>query len=108
VTDANGCTATASALVDNFTGITVLPGLNVFELLPNPTDGLFDVILEFDRPQEAVIDLYAYNGQLLHRSIHQGQRLQVPFDLTGQHSGVFLLLVRTAEGYSAKPIVLTR
>lgn len=108
VTDANGCTATASSIVINITGIDGIQGLQNFALLPNPTDGFFQALLSFDRPQEAVIDLYAPNGQLLHRSVHVGQTLGVPLDLKDAPNGVYLVLVRTAAGHVAQRVVLSR
>lgn len=105
-TDFNGCTATTEVVVNLVSGLTEIPGLNTFRLMPNPTDGRFLVQLAFAQDEDVMVELYAVNGQRLQRSVHRGQQIEVPFDLTNQSAGVFFILVRTAEGSVSQPVVL--
>jgi hypothetical protein len=93
-------------VVNLVSGLTEIPGLNTFRLMPNPTDGRFLVQLAFAQDEDVMVELYAVNGQRLQRAVHRGQQIEVPFDLTNQSAGVFFILVRTAEGSVSQPVVL--
>ncbi|MDX2282994.1 MAG: zinc-dependent metalloprotease family protein [Bacteroidia bacterium] len=108
VTDANGCTDTASAVVEAVTGIGELMGLHTFRLMPNPARGQFLASFGFAREEDAVVELHAASGQCLQRTRHRGRQFELAFDLGDQAAGLYLISVQTAQGRAAKQVLLVR
>ncbi|MDX1909384.1 MAG: zinc-dependent metalloprotease family protein [Bacteroidia bacterium] len=106
ITDANGCSDTARAVVEVFVGVGDRLGLTVFQLMPNPTNGQLRAVIDFEQAEEALVEVWAPNGQSLQRTRHHGQHLDIGIDLTAQSEGVYFVSVRTARGSVTRPVVV--
>jgi hypothetical protein len=65
VTDANGCTATSSAVVSFVSGVGNVDLVNAYEVYPNPTSGKFQIAVELAAMSDVKIEIVASNGQLV-------------------------------------------
>jgi subtilisin-like proprotein convertase family protein len=100
ITDANDCTATTTATVENFVGTNSIPSLTDFNLSPNPNNGQFTLTVGFDKQQDALIEIFAINGQLIMSKSVQALRVNLPIDLSNQASGIYVVRLTTKEGAS--------
>ncbi len=108
VTDVNGCSETATVVVEGILSVEEQMGLQDFLVMPNPGSGEFRAQLEFAREEEFMVAVYAANGQCLERASHRGQRLNLVFDLAGQSEGLYFLSVRTARGSMTRSVLLVK
>lgn len=65
VTDANGCTATSSAVVSFVSGVGNVDLVNAYEVYPNPTSGKFQIAVELAKTSDVKIEIVGSNGQLV-------------------------------------------
>ncbi len=108
VTDENGCTFTGQVVVDMSTTGEQLGSL-VFEVLPNPSDGLFT--LKMDLPTFASLDLAVFD--VVGRQVFASQTeavgaVQQPLDLRGLASGTYLLQVSDGDRWGVKRLVIIK
>jgi Secretion system C-terminal sorting domain len=89
VTDRFGCTDVLSVTVGT-TAVQDLPGLTKAQLAPNPTTGLSNLTLVFDRPTAVQAQLFDLAGRLVqeHR-LQQNTTFDIPLDLTGLNAGLY-------------------
>lgn len=102
VTDFAGCTATASSPISVQNSI---PDLTKFDVLPNPTNGLFHVLIGFNQEEELNIAILAVNGQLIRSQTLSAQQIVLPIDLSPQANGVYIIRLTTAKGTSSRRVV---
>ncbi|GAB4404914.1 MAG: hypothetical protein OHK0039_05490 [Bacteroidia bacterium] len=108
ITDAQGCSDTASAVVAAVVDIAERMGLHTFQLMPNPARGPFRAVIDFAQDEAAIIGLYAANGQCLRRIEQRGRHIEIAFDLGAQGSGLYFVSVQTARGSMTRPVLLVR
>ncbi len=108
ITDANGCTIQGVVTVDVNTGIIDLENLTGFELFPNPTDGQFEVSLEFQQLEEGYLHIYNVLAQELVKFELSGTSFNIPVDLRQETSGVYFAIVRTDKGQAVKRFVISK
>lgn len=68
---------------------------------PNPTPGLFHVEVNCDDSELQEISIFNIKGLL----IDQREKVISDFDLSGQSSGVYILVVKTSFGYTSYKII---
>ncbi|MEM7103504.1 MAG: choice-of-anchor L domain-containing protein [Bacteroidota bacterium] len=107
VTDASGCTATDVTSLINV-GVEEIPGLQNFNLYPNPGSGLFLLQLAFEQQKELEISIYNIIGQQLFSLRENALQLNREIDLTTQSDGVYLLVIKTREGTFTERLVKTK
>jgi subtilisin-like proprotein convertase family protein len=106
IKDENGCTFEDQVIVDmSATGEQA--GSLVFEVLPNPSNGLF--ILKMDLPSSAKLDLSVFDvvgRQVFASQMEAVGSVQQPLDLQGLASGTYLLRVTDGEQSGVKRLVI--
>ena len=108
VTDANGCSSTGSIDVQQFTGTINLEGLTSFELYPNPTNGFFNIKLQFAQQEAYEVALFNAVGQKILSYTDVNSQALMPMDLSQQASGVYYVVVSTENGRAVQRLVLTK
>ena len=103
VSDALGCTSSkmisAVSVVEPFTTWGLL-------VMPNPSDGLFEVILANLPSQQLRLDVFAGNGRLLRT--FQMETMVKPLDLTDLPNGMYVLRISDREKTGAVRLVIMR
>jgi len=108
VKDESGCTFEGQVVVDMSATGEQLGGL-LFEVLPNPSEGLF--ILKMDLPSFAKLELSVFDvvgRQVFTSQLEAVSAVQQPFDLQGLASGTYLLRVTDGEQSGVKRLVIIR
>ena len=108
VTDANGCTQNGSIDVQQFTGTIDLDGLTSFELYPNPTNGFFNIKLEFTQQEAYEVAVFNAVGQRILNYTDVNTQTLMPMDLSQQASGVYYVVVSTENGRAVQRLILTK
>lgn len=108
ITDVNGCTATGSIEVQQFTGTINLEGLTSFELYPNPTNGFFNIKLQFAQQEAYEVVLFNAVGQRILSYTDVNSQALMPMDLSSQASGIYYVVVSTENGRAVQRLVLTK
>jgi Secretion system C-terminal sorting domain/SprB repeat len=104
ITDANGCSDTASVLVNFTTGITeaAVNGINVY---PNPSNGEFALVYNFADVTDATIIITNVLGETVFSTQAQGLlKGNYPVSLKGYSAGAYLLRVVTTTGVQVIPV----
>ncbi len=106
VKDENGCTFTGEVVV-NVSGTDEASGNLVFEVTPNPSQGLF--MVKLDLPGLTDLELNVYDVVGRHVFAVQTAAVgasQLPLDLQGLPSGTYLLRVRSGEQWGVRKLVV--
>lgn len=104
ITDANGCSDTASVLVNFTTGISenAVNGINVY---PNPSNGEFVLVYNFTDVTDATITITNVLGETVYSTQAQGLlKGNYPVSLKGYAAGAYLVRVVTATGVQVVPV----
>lgn len=108
VKDENGCTFEGQVIV-NMSATGEQSSSLLFEVLPNPSNGLF--ILKLDLPSFAKLNLSVFDvvgRQVFASQIETVGAVQQPLDLQGLASGTYLLRVSNGEQSNVKRLVVIR
>lgn len=65
VTDSNGCTSSVDVDVDNVVGISAIHGGGEFSIAPNPTQGVTNLALTLNSPENLLVSVYSITGELV-------------------------------------------
>ena len=83
--------------------------LNIFEIYPNPTKGLFFINAEFEKSLNNVqIEIFNTNGQII-RTINIGNpinTIQEKIDLSNFAKGSYYVLIRSESELIGKTILV--
>ncbi|MBK6995393.1 MAG: T9SS type A sorting domain-containing protein [Lewinellaceae bacterium] len=94
VTDANGCTQTGSYTVLTTSSTTEDAYFALFQLSPNPTEGLTMLSLKLHQSEEIRIEVYDMSGRLiLENPTLETDALNLPIDLSNQPAGMYSVSV---------------
>ncbi|MCA6361932.1 MAG: choice-of-anchor J domain-containing protein [Bacteroidetes bacterium] len=104
ITDANGCSDTASVLVNFTTGITEA-AVNGIQVYPNPSNGEFALVYNFAGATDATITITNVLGETVFSAQEQGMlKGSYPVSLKGYAAGAYLVRVVTATGVQVVPV----
>jgi len=107
VTDANGCSAIAEAIIDVETSITPIPDLQRFAVYPNPSSALVRVDFELTDSKEAILHLFNGYGQLLEqRSSNQSTIHQFDLDASKYPNGIYFIRISVAGNAISKRLLV--
>jgi hypothetical protein len=94
VTDANGCTKTATAAVNSPSGTEEASVFAQFLLSPNPTEGLSALTIQLHKAASMRVEIRDMAGRLIQENtVQETQALQLPIDLTQSPAGVYTVSV---------------
>ncbi len=79
----------------------------VFAIMPNPADNFIRVVMSSEKSENASVSIYNLTGlQLNHSTWNLSEGLnQKAIDISGYASGMYLLLVKTAEGMRSEKFI---
>jgi hypothetical protein len=98
VTDALGCTATDSVLVDLATGLAPA-GFFRLSIAPNPTQGQLRIQAELLETQPLQLSVHTLAGQVLQQhTLPATTQVDQQLDLSGLPAGMYLLQLRSRQG----------
>ncbi len=98
ITDINGCSITESVIIGMNTAVIDIEHLESFELYPNPSDGRFTILVEFDHAEKASLAIYNVLGQRLFTKAINGKSLSVPIEMAEQATGIYFAELSTEKG----------
>ncbi len=104
ITDLNGCTTTLTdILVNSFVGLEehIDIQLNVF---PNPTGGLFNVVLNREFEKEITLSVYDLCGRLIYQTYGKGNKL-FEVDIIDKANGSYILKLDVGNKQIQKRII---
>ncbi|MCB9190679.1 MAG: HYR domain-containing protein [Flavobacteriales bacterium] len=107
IVDENGCIAESNYVEFTFTGIADLEDLYDVEVYPNPTDGMLNVDITFDRPLDASFQLLDVTGRVVGESstYFNTAGLIHRFDLGRAGAGIYFVRIQTEDGILVKQVV---
>lgn len=91
VTDANGCTASSSGMVENGTNTFDPAIVTEWKVYPNPSRGVF--FLEMQMTQNENVDIQIFNlvGQRVHAQHITNQQIKETIDLSTWNAGTYFM-----------------
>ena len=110
VTDANGCTASASVEVDSIlTSIVPVDFVTNLKVFPNPTVGNITIDLELSEAKDVNVVIYDMAGQLIKDFGHEyTAKTQIRTDLSIFPSGVYLVRFVVDDQVITKRLILSK
>ncbi len=109
ITDANGCTTEAEVEVTIPVSVNDIEELISFDIRPNPSSGLFNVLMEFDEVMKPEVNVFNLLGQnIASYSPDRNQRIDLPVDIRGVADGTYILIVEIGEKRLARKVVITQ
>jgi len=107
VTDANGCTSSASYTVNDLTDLGV-DDLNAisFNLFPNPSNGVFNVVLHNTENLEYTVSVMDVAGRVIYSETTTTE--SVAINLSNKANGSYMLHLSNGNGHATKRIVLKK
>ncbi len=108
VTDANGCTQTASITVQNSISIEDLSiGLTRFNVYPNPNQGVFTIEAIMNSAENIVLEIKDMKGSSLFLSSHSKvSELQLPLNISQFAKGIYIVSLSTEKGSAHLKLVI--
>ncbi|MEY4927250.1 MAG: hypothetical protein RI894_1686 [Bacteroidota bacterium] len=108
ITDQNGCSITASAIVSTITATAAAArAFTNFTIAPNPSNGNFVVKADFAATTNVEVSVTNAIGQLVFTTkIGETMHLDAPVDLGNQASGVYFLSLKTQDGTQTQVILV--
>jgi len=98
VTDANGCTATASGVVSFITGLGQIGGFADVKLYPNPTTDVVNIFVSNEIVSNVTIEIYTAEGRLVASAIDNNvKETTVQLNLGTQAAGLYFARIITNE-----------
>lgn len=106
VTDANGCTTSAEATIDDATNLQEL-GISDLAVFPNPNTGTFEVSLNMTQASTVALDLYDVRGQQVYQQqLNRGFAHRVMVERQSLPQGVYMLSITTEKGRIFRRVVV--
>ena len=98
VTDANGCTTTETATLI-VVGIEDIESVQNFLVVPNPSNGQFQIQVDLSAAQDLTIQLVDVLGRtLLEWNVSQQTQVRIPVEISEQAGGMYLVVLRSNNG----------
>jgi hypothetical protein len=79
-----------------------------FEVMPNPSTGIFKVFVDLDRPENIELNVYSISGQKVYHSRNTTSELNEEIDLGELNNGIYFLELRKDEASLLKKLVLSK
>lgn len=109
LSDENGCQLTTTFVVDMLTSTPNFSVVEMINIYPNPTRGIFTVDLTFSTRQNFSLTLINLLGEVVIPSLDlTGENGQYTFDVGNFDNGIYLLKIESESGILTKPVVLMK
>ena len=106
VTDANGCSSIATAVIVGSTSVPTISSLATFEVFPNPTQDDIQLHAFFNRKEKGDLFLFNSLGKQLWQQSFNTNTIEMRIETQQWEGGVYYLIVQTTEGIGVEEIVL--
>ncbi len=108
-TDGNGCSATASGIVDGFTSISNVGLVVSLNMFPNPSEGKVNMSLTLAQPEAVTVEWYnAIGERVLGTSFESSLTVNHTFDLSNMAAGVYYARINYAGQTNVERVVLNK
>lgn len=108
-TDGSGCSATASGVVDGFTGINNVGLVVSLNMFPNPSEGKINMSLTLVQPEAVTVEWYnAIGERVLGTSFESSLTVNHTFDLSNMAAGVYYARIQYAGQTNVERVVLNK
>ncbi|MCW5907971.1 MAG: T9SS type A sorting domain-containing protein [Chitinophagales bacterium] len=106
VTDANNCTSTANCEVQFTVGLEeVTAGISAISVYPNPSNGIFRVMLTLKETSTVEVSLVDVRGAVISSSkFESASTVNEQFDLTSAAKGIYYLKITTPTGVVSRKV----
>ncbi|MCC7465401.1 MAG: T9SS type A sorting domain-containing protein [Saprospiraceae bacterium] len=105
----SGCTSTGIAVVNVTIGTDEAQWLSQFQLSPNPTEGVAQLVLQLHKPSEVLVEVHSLTGQLIWASPRlEGDMLYQTIDLSNYPAGLYTVSVRLADQVFVRKLSVIR
>lgn len=107
VTDANGCTATHTAVVADIASIGEIEGAEIL-IFPNPSNGNFTVSVEGINTGKINVEVLDLAGKVIYTNSMNvsASKTIVPMNLSGVSAGTYLVKLNTEAGSAMSRIII--
>ena len=109
VTDNNGCTSTACAVVTYLVGTDNLGGFATLQAFPNPTEGEFKLHVAVNQATDIVAQVFGVTGQAVTQQTAKNTKQHTfNFDLSALAAGVYYVRIQAGTDTQVVKIAVTR
>ncbi len=105
VTDANGCTSTATVTIQISSVEDVSNNWRI-AIKPNPSNGQFTLAALHTQPTDVQLQIADVTGRVVFQSFENNTVLNKSIDLSNLNAGIYLLNVQTAFGKTTERIII--
>jgi len=106
ITDTNGCTGVEEFLIDYPTATALPEFLSLFEIYPNPSNGIFTIDLILENSLSVDLKIVDLKGRTIYFKNQSGRELSLPVDISSARAGTYFLMIETDKGMAVKSLVL--
>ncbi len=107
VADASGCLSELTAEVSFVSNTRELLDENLVTLAPNPNRGTFQLLLDEQLVVETV-EVFDLAGHLIYQQLLRAQAPSIEVHLQYAPAGIYVVMIRTAEGVIQKRVLVDR
>jgi len=104
VTDANGDSLVLIATVGTSPGIFEQKVFGEVKLFPNPSRGIFNLTIENQLQNNAIVRVYDVLGEVIYTSIIYSNNTEL--DLSNNRPGIYIVKIQTDEGSITKKMII--
>ena len=103
ITDANGCISTENISVGSLVGNQTYKN-EIFKIYPNPTDGIFSVVLESNLKGDFTINIFDFLGRVVYKTKADNKAKNV-LDISDKSNGIYMIKVSNGENSYQKRVI---
>lgn len=109
VTDANGCTTTASAVVDRSVSVANITDIENLQIFPNPTSGTVNLKIELGTAANVEVEWVNVLGATINME-HLGTTMTVNkrYDLAAFAAGIYFAKIRINEELIVRKVIVSK
>jgi hypothetical protein len=109
VTDANGCTITASGVVSFITGLGQIGGISEIKLYPNPTTEVVNVFVSNETASDVKVEIFTAEGRLITAATEINvKETTVQLNLVAQAAGLYFARITTNEATITRTFTIAK
>jgi hypothetical protein len=108
ITDANGCFAIDTVVVNAFTGIELSEQITQFVVMPNPNNGYFTIQIDLAAFQNAEIRMTDVLGRNIYEQKLEGQSFTIPMDWNRLAGGTYFVSLRTEKDSKTHKVIIAK
>ena len=103
ITDVNGCISTENISVGSLVGNQTYKN-EIFKIYPNPTDGIFSVVLESNFKGDFTINIFDFLGRVIYET-KADNKVKNVLDISDKSNGIYMIKVSNGENSYQKRVI---